>query len=192
MRMEIDSMPTEIDLLDRTILQLEIEKTALKKEEDDASQSRLKEIENEIYTKQEKRDVSKAQWLEEKTVIEKNRKIKEEIEAKKKEELEAQRQDNLELAAKIRYGDLSQLQKEQEEINQKIAGFGEKRFLKEEVGKEEICAVLSKWTGIPLEKMLLSEKENFLIRTASCSKKSSRTSCRLMPFLTFCVEPNLN
>ena len=75
MRMEIDSMPTEIDLLDRTILQLEIEKTALKKEEDDASQSRLKEIENEIYTKQEKRDVSKAQWLEEKTVIEKNRKI---------------------------------------------------------------------------------------------------------------------
>ena len=119
MRMEIDSMPTEIDLLDRTILQLEIEKTALKKEEDDASQSRLKEIENEIYTKQEKRDVSKAQWLEEKTVIEKNRKIKEEIEAKKKEELEAQRQDNLELAAKIRYGDLSQLQKEQEEINQK-------------------------------------------------------------------------
>ena len=162
MRMEIDSMPTEIDLLDRTILQLEIEKTALKKEEDDASQSRLKEIENEIYTKQEKRDVSKAQWLEEKTVIEKNRKIKEEIEAKKKEELEAQRQDNLELAAKIRYGDLSQLQKEQEEINQKIAGFGEKRFLKEEVGKEEICAVLSKWTGIPLEKMLLSEKEKLL------------------------------
>ena len=84
MRMEIDSMPTEIDLLDRTILQLEIEKTALKKEEDDASQKRLKEIENEIYTKQEKRDISKAQWLEEKTVIEKNRKIKEEIEAKKK------------------------------------------------------------------------------------------------------------
>ncbi len=162
MRMEIDSMPIEIDLLDRKILQLEIEKTALKKEKDDASKKRLQEIENEISTGQEKRDTSKKQWLEEKNVIEKNRKIKEEIEKKKKEELDAQRQGNLELAAEIRYGDLTQLHKEQQEINQKIDNFGEKRFLKEEVGREEVCAVLSKWTGIPLEKMLLSEKEKLL------------------------------
>ena len=162
MRMEIDSMPIEIDLLDRKILQLEIEKTALSKEKDELSKKRLQEIENEISTSQQKRDSSKKQWLEEKNIIEKNRKIKEEIEKKKKEEIEAQRQDNLDLAAKIRYGDLSQLNKEQQEINQKIDSFGERRFLKEEVGKEEICAVLSQWTGIPLEKMLLSEKEKLL------------------------------
>ena len=162
MRMEIDSMPIEIDLLDRKILQLEIEKTALSKEKDELSKKRLQEIENEISTSQQKRDSSKKQWLEEKNIIEKNRKIKEEIEKKKKEEIEAQRQDNLDLAAKIRYGDLSQLNKEQQEINQKIESFGERRFLKEEVGKEEICAVLSQWTGIPLEKMLLSEKEKLL------------------------------
>lgn len=160
-RMEIDSMPVDIDLLNRKILQLEIEKTALNKEKDNSSKKRIAEIKVEIDSKKEKRDKSKKQWEEEKSIILQSRKIKKELEKKKKEELIAQRAGDLETAASIRYGDLTRLERELKEVNKKMDDFGENKFLKEEVGKAEVCAIISKWTGIPLEKMLLSEKEKF-------------------------------
>ena len=161
-QIETDSMPVKIDLADRKIMQLEIEKTALTKEKDASSKKRLAEINSEITEKKESRDKFKQQWLTEKEIIDRRRQLKTEIEKKKKTEIEAQKQGNLELAATIRYGELSQMGKELLQINKKIDSYGEQRLLKEEVAKEEICNIISQATGIPLEKMLLSEKEKLL------------------------------
>ena len=161
-RMEIESMPIEIDRLSRKILQLKIEKAALSKEEDRLSKEKLKEIEQNIQNSTTRLEELKQRWEEEKETLAKGRELKAEIEKKKKEELEAQKENNLELAAKLRYGDLSNLLGQLEENNKRMDSYGEKRFLKEEVGKEEICSVLSKRTGIPLERMLISEREKLL------------------------------
>lgn len=161
-RMEIESMPVEIDLLARKILQLKIEKAALSKEEDRASKKKLAEIEQNILESEKQIEKLKQRWEAEKETLMQGRTLKAEIEKKKKEELEAQKTGNLELAAKLRYGELANLLSELKKNNQKMDDYGEKRFIKEEVGKEEICNIIAKWTKIPLEKMMLSEREKLL------------------------------
>ena len=170
-RMEIETMPVAIDLLARKILQLKIEKTALSKEVDRFSKLKLSEIEQKILDSSEQIEKLKKQWEEEKETLQQSRKLKEEIEKKKKEELDAQKTGNLELAAKLRYGELANLANQLATNNQKMDSYGERRFIREEVGKEEICNVIAKWTGIPLEKMMLSEREKLLKLEQHLEKK---------------------
>ena len=155
LRIEIDSMPIEIDEVERKILQLEIEKQALKREEDKASKDRLAQLEREIENLKETSSGLKAHWQNEKESIQRIRSLKEKIEATKVEEQKAQRVGDLNRAAELRYGTLTQLQKELEEANAKLAELQKnQKMLKEEVDAEDVAEVVAKWTGIPVSKML--------------------------------------
>ncbi len=163
LRIEIDSMPIEIDEVDRKILQLEIEKQALKREEDKASKERLTQLEREIHNLRETSDGLKGHWKNEKESIQRIRELKEKIEATKLEEQQAQRQGDLNRAAELRYGTLTQLQKEMEAANQKLAELQkDQKMLKEEVDAEDVAEVVAKWTGIPVSKMLEGEIQKLL------------------------------
>jgi len=163
LKMEIDSMPTELDELERKLRQFEIERQAVMKEKDAASKQRLKHINKEISELTEKRDVLKVQWMREKEGIGKISSTKEEIERTKIEAEKAEREGDLDKAAELKYGKLPSLQKELEEEN---AGLlqegGAKRMLKEEVGEEDVAEIVSKWTGIPVSKMLEGEVAKLL------------------------------
>ncbi len=163
LKMEIDSMPTELDELERKLRQLEIEKQAVKKEKDEASKSRLGRIQEEISRLSEKRDILKAQWIKEKEAISKVSSIKEALEQTKIEAEKAEREGDLNKASELKYGKLLSLQKELDEENTKLsqqetAG----RMLKEEVDEEDVAEIVSKWTGIPVSKMLEGEVEKLL------------------------------
>jgi ATP-dependent Clp protease ATP-binding subunit ClpB len=163
LRIEIDSMPIEIDEVERKILQLEIEKQALKREEDKASKGRLAQLEREIHNLRETSDGLKGHWKNEKESIQRIREIKEKIEATKVEEQQAQRKGDLNRAAELRYGTLTQLQKELEQANQKLAELQkDQKMLKEEVDAEDVAEVVAKWTGIPVSKMLEGEIQKLL------------------------------
>ena len=163
LRIEIDSMPIEIDEVERKILQLEIEKQALKREEDKASKERLAQLEREIHNLRETSDGLKGHWKNEKESIQRIRELKEKIEATKVEEQQAQRKGDLNRAAELRYGTLTQLQKELEEANQKLAELQkDQKMLKEEVDAEDVAEVVAKWTGIPVSKMLEGEIQKLL------------------------------
>ena len=163
LRIEIDSMPIEIDEVDRKILQLEIEKQALKREEDKASKERLTQLEREIHNLRETSDGLKGHWKNEKESIQRIRELKEKIEATKLEEQQAQRQGDLNRAAELRYGTLTQLQKEMEAANQKLTELQkDQKMLKEEVDAEDVAEVVAKWTGIPVSKMLEGEIQKLL------------------------------
>jgi ATP-dependent Clp protease ATP-binding subunit ClpB len=163
LRIEIDSMPIEIDEVERKILQLEIEKQALKREEDKASKDRLAQLEREIRNLRETSDGLKGHWKNEKESIQRIRSLKEKIEATKVEEQQAQRQGDLNRAAELRYGTLTQLQKELEEANRKLAELQkDQKMLKEEVDAEDVAEVVAKWTGIPVSKMLEGEIQKLL------------------------------
>ncbi len=163
LRIEIDSMPREIDEIERRIIQLEIEKQALSKEDDPESREKLAKIEKELAELREKSDALKAQWKAEKELITKSRKIKEQIDELKRQLEKAQREGNLELAAKIQYGEIPKLQKELEEVHKKLEEIQkEGGLLKEEVDEEMIAQVVSRWTGIPVTKLLESEKEKLI------------------------------
>ncbi len=158
LRIEIDSMPTEIDQLERRLTQLEIERQALKKEEDPASRERLQKIEPEISGLREKADQLKLRWKAEKEAIAKIRQLKSDIEQAKADEQRATREGDLNKAAEIRYGKLVALEKQLAEANQKLEQTQETgRMLKEEVDEEDVAKVVSKWTGIPVSKMLEGE-----------------------------------
>ncbi|MBU2514902.1 AAA family ATPase [bacterium] len=161
-RIEIDSRPTSIDKNDRRIMQLEIERKGLIKEDEKEVAPRLHTIENELreIRKQNKRLI--AQWHKERDEIQKVRLLKEEIEKSQQEEIEAQRSGNLELAAKLRYGKLDNLQKELLEANKSMGQNGQGRLLKEEIDEEDIASIVSKWTGIPVSKMLQEEQQKLL------------------------------
>ncbi|HET8563089.1 MAG TPA: Clp protease N-terminal domain-containing protein, partial [Candidatus Binatia bacterium] len=155
LRIEIDSMPVEIDAVERKILQLEIEKQALKREEDKSSRERLAHLEREIHELREISDGLKGRWKNEKEVIQRIRSLKEKIEATKVEEQQAQRQGDLNRAAELRYGILTQLQKDLQSENHKLADLQrDQKMLKEEVDAEDVAEVVAKWTGIPVSKML--------------------------------------
>ena len=163
LRIEIDSMPIEIDEVERKILQLEIEKQALKREEDKASKERLAQLEREIQNLKETSGGLKAHWQNEKESIQRIRSIKEKIEATKVEEQKAQRVGDLNRAAELRYGTLTQLQKELEAANAKLAELQKnQKMLKEEVDAEDVAEVVAKWTGIPVSKMLEGDIQKLL------------------------------
>ncbi|MDO4482405.1 MAG: ATP-dependent chaperone ClpB [Bacillota bacterium] len=161
-RTEIDSMPAELDETRRKIMQLEIEKQALGKESDKASQTRLENIEKELSELKEKDSVMRAQWENEKKAIGGMKDIKQKIESVKHEIEEAERNYDLEKLAKLKYGDLPALEKQLEDAKQVQEKAKEERLLKEEVDEEEIADVVSKWTGIPVSKLVESEKEKLL------------------------------
>ncbi len=161
LRMEIDSMPTALDEIERKVLQLEIEREAVKKEKDPESLEKLEKINREISTLKEEGTGLKSQWKTEKEVIQEIRKRKEEIENTKLEAEKAEREGNLGRAAELKYGRLVELTRSLEKANLKLQGF-EKRMLKEEVDEEDIAHILSKWTGIPVSKMLEGEVEKLV------------------------------
>ena len=163
LRMEIDSMPAELDELDRKIRQLEIERQVVKREDNPAARERLRKIEEEIGKLKEKYEELKAQWLAEKEVIQKIRQIKEEIDQARLELERAERAGDLEKAARLKYDTLVRLQKELEEETQRLKEIQSHRsMLKEEVDEEDVAEIVSKWTGIPVSKLLQEEAEKLL------------------------------
>jgi ATP-dependent Clp protease ATP-binding subunit ClpB len=158
LRTEIDSLPAELDEILRRIMQLEIEREALKKEADAASKERLAKLEKELADLRAKGDSLKAQWLAEKQAVNRLRSFREEIEQTKMEIERAEREYDLNRAAELRYGKLAELERkltvEEERLIKKQ---GLQRLLKEEVDEEDIAAVVSRWTGIPVSKLLEGE-----------------------------------
>jgi ATP-dependent Clp protease ATP-binding subunit ClpB len=162
-RIQIDSLPEELDQLDRRTLQLEIERQALRKEKDPASKERLERIEEELANLQEKASALRGRWQKEKETIEAAGKLKERRDALKIEEQSAERRGDLETAAEIRYGKLIELQKQMDKSAADLAAIQVKgRMLKEEVDEEDIAQVVSKWTGIPVSKMLEGEVDRLI------------------------------
>jgi ATP-dependent Clp protease ATP-binding subunit ClpB len=163
LRIEIDSMPLEIDEIQRKITQLEIEREALKKETDDASSRRLAKLEAEIAALREEMTAMKAHWQNEKDLIQSIRKIKEAQEQLGIEAQQAEREGNLARVAEIRYGRQDELGRQLEAANQALATLQtDRKMLKEEVDDEDIAEVVAKWTGIPVRKMLEGEREKLL------------------------------
>jgi ATP-dependent Clp protease ATP-binding subunit ClpB len=163
LKIELDSMPTEIDQIERQIMQLEMEREALKKEKDAASRERLARLEKEVSELKETSAQLKAQWQSEKQVIERSRKLQEQIENLKLELEQAQRQGDLAKASEIQYGRLPDLMKELEAHNQRLGELQKSQhILKEEVTPEDIAEVVASWTGIPVSRLQESEKEKLI------------------------------
>jgi ATP-dependent Clp protease ATP-binding subunit ClpB len=157
-RTEIDSMPAELDEISRKTMQLEIEKQALKKEKDKASLERLENIQKEIAALREKGDAMQAQWEMEKKSIMGEKELKLEIENVNREIEQAEREYDLEKLAKLKHGRLPELQKQLEDAKSPV----ERKLLKEEVTDEEIAQIVSRWTGVPVAKLMEQEKEKLL------------------------------
>jgi len=163
LRIAIDSLPQEIDEVERKITQLEIELAALAKEKDKASKERKTKIEQEVAGLREKSNAMKAQWQAEKDAIQKIQAKKAELEKLRMEVEQATRRGDLQKAAEISYGKVPQVEKEIQGLEKRLAEIQKKeKYLKEEVDAEDIAEIVSKWTGIPVTKMLESEKERLL------------------------------
>ncbi len=163
LRIEIASMPAELDEIERRIRTLEIERQAVKKEKDESSKERLAAIERELAELRETSNQMKAHLELEKDLISKIRRIKEEIDRAKMDAEKAELEGDLERVSEIRYGKLIELNRELEEANQKLAEIQkDRKMLKEEVDEEDIAEVLSKWTNIPVSKMLEGETERLI------------------------------
>ncbi len=163
LRIEIDSLPSEIDEIDRKVLQLQIEEQALKKEKDEVSRERLEKVRKEIVSQKEQSSEMKAKWNSEKGLINDVKAAKQRIEDLKLEELNATRSGNLEKAAQIKYDSLLKAQKELEEKDGNLNDLKkEGSILKEEIDEEDIAEVVAKWTGIPLSKLMSSEIEKLV------------------------------
>ncbi len=163
LRIEIDSMPEELDSIERKVKQLEIEREALKREKDDASAKRLIELEQELGELNEERNQLKMHWELEKDKIQKIRSMKSEIENLKLEAEQQEREGNYGKVAEIRYGKIVELEKKLKEGTQQLSEIQKnKKMLKEEVDAEDIAEIVSKWTGIPVSKMLESERTKLL------------------------------
>ena len=161
-RMEIDSLPAELDEAGRKIMQLEIEKQALTKEEDAGSKNRLQHIESELAELRSRNDAMRAQWETEKQGIVGLKRIKQEIEDARHRMEEAEREYDLERMAELKFGVLPELEKQLEQERSRIEKSGEDRLLKEEVTEEEIAEVVSKWTGVPVSRLMEGEREKLL------------------------------
>jgi ATP-dependent Clp protease ATP-binding subunit ClpB len=163
LRIEIDSMPTEIDEFDRIRIKLEIEREALKKESDKASKERLSKIEAELADTNETLKSMKGHWNLEHDIIQKIRKIKSDIDETRVEEQRAERLGDLSKVAEIRYGKIIELEKQLVAENGRLEKVQEDRqMLKEEVSEEDIASVVAMWTGIPVDKLLTGEKEKLV------------------------------
>ncbi|XXU74736.1 ATP-dependent chaperone ClpB [Sorangium sp. So ce1151] len=162
-RMEIDSLPTPIDQVERDLLKMQMEEQALKRESDKASKARLDEVRREIAELQGQRDAMRAQWMREKELISELRQLKPQIEELRLEEERLKRAGDLGRAAEIHYGRIPEIEKKLESIRSTLGQVQSKQsYLKEEVTDEDIAAVVSKWTGIPVSKMLESEMQKLL------------------------------
>ena len=162
-KMEIDSMPFEIDQLERRLLQLKIEEQALKRERDKASKARLEELQREVGELSSERDAARAQWLREKEMIAEIRDKQIELEELRGQEEQARRKGDLGKAAEYQYGTIPSVEKALEEARQRLAAIQkETSYLKEEVTDEDIAAIVSKWTGVPVSKMLEGEMQKLL------------------------------
>ncbi len=161
-RTEIDSMPAELDEISRKIMQLEIEKQALAKESDAGSRARLANLEKELSQLKDESNTMRAQWEGEKKAISEVKVIKQQIESVKHDIEDAERNYDLEKLAQLKYGTLPDLEKKLEEEKKKADEGKDARLLKEEVGEEEIAEVISGWTGIPVSKLVESEREKLL------------------------------
>ncbi|HYR44521.1 MAG TPA: ATP-dependent chaperone ClpB [Terriglobia bacterium] len=163
LRTEIDSLPAELDEILRRIMQLEIERAALKKETDAASKERLAKLEKELAELRAKGDSLKAQWQAEKQAVNRLRSLRQEIEQTKMEIDKAEREYDLNRAAQLRYGKLADLERklamEEEHLSKKQ---GQQRLLKEEVDEEDIAGVVSRWTGVPVSRLLEGEMQKLL------------------------------
>jgi ATP-dependent Clp protease ATP-binding subunit ClpB len=162
-KMEIDSLPFEIDQVQRKLLQLRIEEQALTRERDKGSKARLEELRREVAELNEQRDGMRAQWLREKEIIERLRKNQAELEQLRQEAESARRAGDLGKAAEIQYGRIPSLEKESEKDRAELARVqANGSYLKEEVSEEDIAAIVSKWTGVPVSKMLEGEKQKLI------------------------------
>jgi ATP-dependent Clp protease ATP-binding subunit ClpB len=163
LRIEIDSMPAEIDEIQRKITQAEIERQALKKESDPASKERIKKLEAGLADMNDELKIMKAHWQNEKAMIQTIRSIKEQQEQLNTEAQLAEREGDLAKVAEIRYGKAAELQNRLEEANQKLTELqAHSKMLKEEVDDEDVAEVVSRWTGIPVSKMLEGEREKLV------------------------------
>ncbi len=163
LRMQIDSKPQELDVIDREVMQLEIEREALKKEKDAASKERLQVLEKELADLQESSKQLTTRWQSEKEAIQQVQSIKEQIDAARIEVEQAERAYDLQKAAELRYGKMRQLESDLAQAEARVRELQQSgALLKEEVDSEEIAAVVSKWTGIPIAKLLEGEREKLL------------------------------
>ena len=166
LKMEIESQPTELDQIERKILQLSIEKQSLSKEEDEASKERLSKLEKELADLTVKRDAMKMQWQNEKASIDKSRKLKEQLEDARFKQEKFEREGDLNKAAELKYSIIPSLQKELDDAvkaeNAKKDNPERTSLLRQEVTEEDIARVVSSWTGIPVSKMMTSEKQKYL------------------------------
>ncbi|MEO8601690.1 MAG: ATP-dependent chaperone ClpB [bacterium] len=163
LRTEIDSMPAELDEASRRVMQLEIEREALKKETDAASRDRLVKLEKELAEVKEQADALRARWQQEKGAIGSLRQLREKIEATKQEIDQAERQYDLNRAAELKYGTLIELEKALAAGEEKLAaGSGATRLMKEEVDEEDIAEVVARWTGIPVSRLMEGEVKKLL------------------------------
>jgi ATP-dependent Clp protease ATP-binding subunit ClpB len=162
LRTEIDSVPQELDEVSRRVLQLEIEREALRKEQDSASKRRLEQLEKELVKLREDQARLRVQWEAEKNAAVRLRQLREQIEATKLQIEQAERQYDLNRVAELRYGTLPQLEKQLAEEEQHLARKDGARLSKEEVDEDDIAGVIARWTGIPVSKLLEGEKEKLL------------------------------
>ena len=172
LRMQIDSLPVEVDQVQRKVTQLEIEKQALLKESDAASAERMQQIEKEITALKAQVDEKLKQWEQEKKLIAEIRNLKEQLEQVKAEMERAEREGRLENAAQLKYDTCPRLTRELEQAKEHLSKTqAENKILNEEVGEDEIATVVSRWTGIPVDKMLRSEKKRLLTMEAELHKQ---------------------
>ena len=171
LRIDIDSMPLEIDELNRKIRRLEIEKENLKQEDDEESKERLEELKRRISELKEKRDPIMARWKNEKDLIQKRQKLKEEIDKINYQAENAEREADYEEAARLRYGKLNDLKKELEETREKIEKLDDYHILREEVTEDDIAEVVSSWTDIPLQQIMEDEKEKLIKMEKELSRR---------------------
>lgn len=164
LKMEITSKPEELDELERKVLQLEMERLSLEKEEDTASKERLETLDKELADLKEEQDELNAQWQSEKEVIDEIRSIKETIDQVNIEIQQAERDYDLNRAAELRYGRLTELQRQRQEAEEKLEQMQSsgRTLLREEVAEADVAEIISKWTGIPISKLMASEKEKLL------------------------------
>jgi len=160
LKIELDSMPTEIDVIEREIMQHEMERQALKKEKDPASKERLKKLEKELAELRESSDALKAEWQAEKALLEEQRKVKEELDKARTELEQAQRRGELGKASEIQYGRIPALERKLEQLMAEANGKG--RLLREEVTEDDIAAIVSSWTGIPVSRLQEGEREKLI------------------------------
>lgn len=172
LKMEIESQPVELDIIERRILQLDIERHALSKEKDQASVERLEKIEQELADLKNRRDAMRLQWKNEKNIIDEIRTLNSELEQMKTLEVKYEREGNLTKAAEIKHGRVPDIEAKIEELSKKLEAIQtDSQLLREEVSEEDIARIVSTWTGIPVSKMLSSEMEKLLTLEDTLAKR---------------------